>query len=585
MNKLFIKNSAYADGVKGLNQFFDRLQLRRIDTLSKMALYAAAKTLYDIGIDLNKGKNDIGLIIATGRGPVKQTCDFMDSIIDDGDILASPLAFSQSVHNSIETSITILLNLLGPCLTISQGGDSFASAAVTAKSWLLSGKCKYVLLGAADEEHPVILKEYENKIRKKKCAAFFLLTLDETPDELIAENIKSDDFNPSLSPFELARKTCVFLTKDGTRRIIEDFAKAALAEKKKDAMLVFANKNISELTQNLNSGEKQNIYDGIALLCSIDNDKAVDSGTINEICFEAAQKHNRINFSTSGSMGIPQNCVHTKDMVKEEVEGVAFLFKNIERVVSTVLSHHSYGFIFTLQMPRCLNLPVLSCPPVPVLEWTKTLKEGDLLVTFPLFLNHLMKIDFKFPQGVTILVSTAPCPDELMENLYRNGAQRVIEVYGASEAGAIGFRENPGAPFFLFPFWDYKEEDGLVKSISRKTTSLQKNLPDIAKVKGDRLFSVIERIDNAVQVAGVNVFPSKIEKTLKQHPMVKDAVVRLGQERLKAFIVLQKGVNEKDAKTILHNYMEAVFTVHEIPKNLTFGNKLPLTALGKKADW
>ncbi|MCL2390483.1 MAG: beta-ketoacyl synthase chain length factor [Endomicrobia bacterium] len=585
MNKIFIKSSAYADGVKGLNQFFDQMRLRRIDALSKMALYAAAKTLYEIGIDLNKEKSDIGLIIATGRGPVKQTCDFMNSIIDDGDTLASPLAFSQSVHNSIETSITILLNLRGPCLTISQGGDSFASAVVTAKSWLLSEKCKHVLLGAADEEHPVISKEYENKILKKKCAAFFLLTLEETSNELVAEDIKSDDFNPSLYPFELARKTCVFITKDATQRILEDFVKAALAEKKKDIMSVFANKNIPELMQNLDIDEKQNIFDGITTLFSIDNDKVADTGTINETCFESARKHNKINFSTSGSTGDPQNCVHTKDMVKEEVEGVAFLFKNIERVINTVLSHHSYGFIFALQMPRCLDLPVLSYPPVPVLEWTKTLKEGDLLVTFPLFLKYLTKFDFKFPQGVTILVSTAPCPDELMENLYRNGAQRVIEIYGASEAGAIGFRENPGAPFFLLPFWDYKEEDGLVKSISRKTTSLRKNLPDIAKVKGERLFSVIERIDNAVQVAGVNVFPSKVEKTLKQHPMVKDAVVRLGKERLKAFIVLQKGVNEKNAKTILYNYMETIFTVHEIPKNLTFGNKLPLTAFGKKANW
>jgi len=585
MNKIYIKNASYADNVKGINGLFEPKQLRRMDNLSKTALYAATKTLDDIGIDLKKEKEDIGLIISTGRGPIKQTCDFMDSIISDSDVLASPMAFSQSVHNAIETSITMLLNLRGPCLTISQGGDSFASAAVTAKSWLLSGRCKYVLLGAADEEHTVISQEYENRILKKECAAFFLLTTEKTPNELIIEDIKSDDFNPSLYPFELAVSNEIFITKAGTRRVVEDFIKADLAGKKKDTMSIFSNKNISELMQSADSGEKQNIYNGIKILCSLDDAETEKAGALEDICFESMIRRNQINFLTSGSTGIAQNCIHTGDMVKEEARGVAFLFQNIDRVISTVLSHHSYGFIFTLQMPRYLNLPVLSYPPVPVLEWDKMLKKGDLLVTFPLFLKYLMELDFKFPPGITILTSTATCPDDLMENLYRNGAQRVIEIYGASETGAIGFRENPGTPFSLLPCWDYKSDGELIKNISRKKTDLRKDLPDIVKIKGDRLFSVVERIDKAVQVAGVNVSPSKIEGVLKRHPMVKDVVVRLGQERLKAFIVLQKGIGEQEARKSLHAYMENVLTVHEMPKNITFGDKLPLTAFGKKTDW
>ncbi|MDR1696571.1 MAG: beta-ketoacyl synthase chain length factor [Endomicrobium sp.] len=585
MNRIFIKNSGFADNTRSVNDFFDIKRLRRIDGLSKLALCAAAKTLYNTDISLEEEKNDIGLIIATGRGSVKQTCNFMDGIIDGGDVLASPLAFSHSVHNSIETSITVLLNMRGPCLTVSQGGSSFSSAAVTAKSWLMSGKCKYVLLGAADEEHPVMSKEYEDEIVKKECAAFFLLTLEETPDELIVENIKPDDFNPSLYAFELAVKTGQLMTKDGARRIAEDFVKAALAERKRDAMSVFERKNIPELMQIPDEGEKQKIFDGIKILCSIDGGKDLNAQTAGEECFKSMQKHNKITFSTSGSTGIPQNCVHTRDMVKEEVGAVTFLFENIERVISTVLSHHSYGFIFSLQMPERLNLPVLSYPPAPVLQWDKNLKKGDLLVTFPLFLKYLMQLDFKFPPGVTVLTSTAPMPDELMENIYKNGAQRVIEIYGASETGAIGFRENPGSSFFLLPCWTYKEENRMIKSISRKSTPLQRDLPDIVKLKGDRVFSVDGRIDKAVQVAGVNVFPSKIEKLLRQHSMVKDAIVRLGQERLKAFIVLQKGVSEKEARASLHDYMETVFTVHEIPKPLTFGDKLPVTSFGKKADW
>jgi 4-coumarate--CoA ligase (photoactive yellow protein activation family) len=585
MNKLYVKSSAFADKSNGIEEFYEAKRLRRVDNFIKVVLFAAAKTLYEAEINLESEKEDIGLIIATGRGPVMQTCNFMDSIIDDGDALASPLSFSSSVHNSIETALSILLNFRGCCLTVSQGGGSFESAVNTAKSWLLSQRCKYVLLGGADEIHPVIDKEYGHKIYGGIQAAFFLLTLEETENEFVFDGLFKDDFNPSIQAFELAKKYSSFLNKKDVHRIVADYIKTYLAGKQKDVFAVFENQGIKDMLKEAAKSEKEKIFTGLKLLCSVNEISDAENKDIESVCAESIKKSKQINFFTSGSTGIPKNCIHSQDMIKEETEGVAFLFNKIKRIVSTVPSHHSYGFIFGLQVPKLMNLNVVYKPPIPFPEWDKILQDGDLFVTFPLFLKYLIDINFRFPKGITVLTSTSPCPDTVFEDIYARGAQRVIEIYGSSETGAIGFRESAGAPFFLLPFWNYEERGSEITEVFRKKTSLRSELPDIVRTKGERVFSVMERKDHAVKIAGINVYPLKIEKILKKHTDVKDVIVRSGGDRLKAFIVLRDDADEKTAKKSIHDYIHSVLTAHEIPKNITFGARLPITPFGKKTDW
>lgn len=585
MNKLYLKGCAFADKADGIDEFCEPSRLRRMDNFIKTALFAAAKTLNEAGISLEKEKEDIGLIIATGRGPAGQTCGFMDSIIYGGDELASPLAFSFSVHNCVETAVSVILNFRGPCLTVCQSGGAFASAVDTAKSWLLSQRCRYVLLGAADDIHPVINKEYGHKIYGGAHAAFFLLTFEETENEFVFEPRPADNYNPSAQAFETAKKHYPFLNKKDAARVVRDFIKTYLAGTRKDVFSVFENFEAKDMLKEAAKDEKENIFKGLKLLCGIKETYDSESPDIESVCARAFGKSKRINFFTSGSSGIPKNCIHSQEMIKEETEGVSFLFSTISRIVSTVPSHHSYGFIFGLQLSKLMNIRVLSKPPVPFPEWDEILKPGDLLVTFPLFLKYMIDIGFMFPEGITVLTSTSPCPDNVFEEIYKRGAEKVIEIYGSSETGAIGFRESAGSPFFLFPFWNYEERGGEMTEISRKATSLKSELPDIVRTKGERIFSVIERKDHAVKIAGINVYPLKIEKLLKKHTDIKDVVVRSGGDRLKAFIVLREDVDEKAAKKSIHDYMKSVLTAHEMPKNIVFGSHLPLTPFGKKADW
>jgi len=591
VNELSIKHASYIANTDKLAGFFQAKSLRRLDNLQKLVLCAATQVLADSKIDLAAEKDDIGLIIATGKGPVVQTCVFMDSIINDGDTLASPLAFSSSVHNALETVITTLLNLRGICLTVSDGNETFNTALITAYSLLKSKKCKEILLCVADEINPVILKEHNSQVSEKPAAAAFLLVQSGQGDggidhkRVVNSSVPlttfADEINPSRGAFNIAREFAPFILRSEASRIVCDYIKTYLAGNKADILSVFENRGAKDLLERAPKEKLPKIYEGLQLLCSTEKD-FTDIACVEEVCFEALNKSARINFFTSGSTGVPKNCIHSKDMVNEEVEGLLFLFRDIERVISTVPAHHSYGFIFGLQTPRFLDVPVEPHIPAPFLEWGTILKENCLFVTFPLFLKYLMELDFKFPKGVTVLTSTAPCPNEIIEKVYQNGAKRLIEIYGASEAGAIAYREGAFAPFNLLPFWDI---DAKGEAVIRKRTKLRVELPDIITFESERVFRVSGRKDNAVQVAGVNVYPSKVADILKRNSLVKDAEVRLGGERLKAFIVLKDGIEKETAEKELHKYMKENLSAHEMPKNITFGDKIPSTPFGKKADW
>ena len=582
MNNLRVKNCGYALNFDGLKDLLPSKNLRRTDDLTKLSLYCAAKVLLSQNIDLEIDKEDIGLIIATPSGPIKQVCAFMDSIIDDGEILASPLSFSYSVHNAIEAQISALLNFKGPCLTISQGAQSFFSASISAKSWLLDGRCSAVLLGAVDETNPILLKTQPEKIIFQSCAAFFLLTLNDGK-ELKIENPTFDEFNPCLDAFNAARKYAPLLDEKDVEKISADFAKTHLAARKIKVMNVFENNNPKETLAFADEKQRTEIFGGLKTFFSIDEDAPLHSDNLIQAALKSLSLNEKIIFSTSGSSGKPALSPHCSDMIKEEVRGISSCFGNLKRVISIVPAHHSYGFIFGLMLPKFLDISAIYQAPIPDNRWNSLLKEGDLLIAFPLFLRYLKDMDFKFP-NISILTSTAPCPDDLLDYALKNGAKDITEIYGSSESGAIAFRKAAASPFALLPFWNYKNTDGR-DMIFRKETSFEMELPDIVRFADERSFFVEGRKDKAVQIAGINVYPSKVERIIKTHPCIKDISVRLGGERLKAFIVLNDGADLEAAKKDLRKFMNENLLAHEIPQNIEFGDALPSNPWGKKADW
>ncbi len=369
-------------------------------------------------------------------------------------------------------------------------------------------------------------------------------------------------------------------------RLIGDLMRTELASRQADSLAVFDD-NTEGLWTNLPSDIKKNAEDKAAAMFGYMPRTFSSLERMVDYAYASFLKNQQIVFLTSGSTGTPKQCVHTVNMMWEEARGVAPLFEGIARVVSLVPANHLYGFSFTIILPHALQVPVIHLPALPAQDWNSLLQPGDLMVGFPLFWNYWLRCENKFPQGVQLLSSTAPCKDEIIEGILQAGAQRFTEIYGSSETGAIAYRHQAATPFEILPFWDIsrKEKAPLIK---RCAGTQWQPLPDHVIMKQERFLYPVSRQDACVQVAGENVYPKHVEQVLSSHPAVKQCRVRLMRpeegERLKAFVVLKENFGPEQLEDI-RTFLSQRLTVHEIPRTFTFGEMLPFSNLGKESDW
>ncbi len=376
------------------------------------------------------------------------------------------------------------------------------------------------------------------------------------------------------------------LTKNDIKHMLTDALRAQLARSKADALSVFENQNPSALFDGL-TVEQRACFEQVA--GDMFNQPAKRFSSLENMVnyyYAAFLYYGLINFLTSGSTGAYKKCPHTITMIEEEAYGIRPEFEGVKRVVGLVPVHHLYGFTFTLMLPRVLPVEVTWLPALPTANWQDLLKEGDLMVAFPLFWQYWVELGNKFPKGVRGMSSTAPMKDEVISALYDLGIEKFTEVYGASETGAIGRRHHAGEAFEVFDFWDLDLKDQI--RLKRKCQDTWLVLPDQADMENARFIRPLGRTDKCVQVAGINVYPKHVEEVLSQHPAVKECKVRLMRpeegERLKAFIVPNEGYNESHLG-IIRTYLSQKLTVHEMPRSFTFGDKLPVNEIGKAADW
>lgn len=109
---------------------------------------------------------------------------------------------------------------------------------------------------------------------------------------------------------------------------------------------------------------------------------------------------------------------------------------------------------------------------------------------------------------------------------------------------------------------------------------------DIARMDEDGYFYIVDRKKDMVLVGGYNVYPTNIEKVLAEHPAVLECAVagiphpeKVGQEALKAWVVVREGHQVSDQELIQH--ASKYLATYEVPRRIAFIDALPKTAVGK----
>ncbi len=216
-----------------LKEFIAPKKLRRVNKYSRLAALSASLALQDAGYDTPPRNANIAVIVASGYGASTTTFKFLDDIILEGDEFASPTQFSNSVHSSAASHITILLQIQGPCLTVTQFEMSPVVALLNAQTWLREKRVDAVLLGGVDEINPVLLYCYQNlwktqipkaieplNFQKQTAipgegAAFMLLTRDKGQSPKYG--YINEVFWEKVSAFKWPKDNTVIMAADGHR--------------------------------------------------------------------------------------------------------------------------------------------------------------------------------------------------------------------------------------------------------------------------------------------------------------------------------------------------------------------------------
>lgn len=311
------------------------------------------------------------------------------------------------------------------------------------------------------------------------------------------------------------------------------------------------------------------------------------------IVVESLSRFDRaIGFRTSGSTGEGSTRVHPIDRLAREVsfwaELLARIGPNPGPIFSVVPRHHIYGFLFTVLLPTALGVAMVDARGWLPRRLAQTATPGSLIVGYPDFWRLFETEASPLPEPVWGISSTAPCPDSLALALVPARLQRLIQVYGATETGGIGWRDAPGADFALLPIWRRDGTDLVGQDAGGKPFAV--TVPDLLDWRDTQHFRIRGRHDRAVSIGGVNVYPDRVARWLEQQSGVRQARVRPMRPdegaRLKAFIVPEPPEADPESlRARLTAAIERELQPMERPRALTFGPALPTGALGKAADW
>lgn len=295
--------------------------------------------------------------------------------------------------------------------------------------------------------------------------------------------------------------------------------------------------------------------------------------------------HQNISFFSSGSTGPAKRCcLPTAHLMTE----IRFITEHLlpkttpfrRRIWTLVPAHHIYGFIFTILLPTALTdqPEVLDGRRRMLSALQREFQQGDIIVAVPDFWRQWVKAGQVLPSGAVAITASAPCEAEVLQALHGQGAE-ILEIYGASETGGIGFRKHTDSAFALMPHWRM-EHNNLVSSFHSA------GIPDHLKWLDQHSFMIGDRRDGAIQLGGTNVYPDDIAKLICQHGRIEAAAVRLHGHQLKAFLV-PNSPRRSDAELIadVSVWLADRLPPLHIPKHFTVGVALPRNSMGKLSDW
>lgn len=294
---------------------------------------------------------------------------------------------------------------------------------------------------------------------------------------------------------------------------------------------------------------------------------------------------------SSGTTGAPKCVARSWDEIDAEVESYVRTFREPEHMTPVVAcpTTHSYGLI-------CGILVALKRDQVPVIVNTanpkyllKVLRETErpLLYSSPAILHTLARL---LPEGERIhatMTSGTLLPDAWF-SLIRIKSHYMFQQYGCSESGCIAINPDvtaTGDMGFVLPHLIAEtgsSVDDAGDIVVRNTDGIAIHTRDLGYIRDDGMLVFISRMDDMINVSGLNVYPKDVEDAVMVMPDVTDAVAfrkadRFAGER----VALLFSASERLAPQSVREWCNRHLASHQLPMDILQIDTIPRQANGK----
>ena len=312
-----------------------------------------------------------------------------------------------------------------------------------------------------------------------------------------------------------------------------------------------------------------------------------------------------IRLHTSGTTGLPVTVRKQLRCLDAEVAALDRLFERprAKAVLATVPSYHIYGLLFRVLWPlaacRSMARDTIRFPS----ELLAAVRQapGALLVSSPAFLKRALPVLDLADLGRHLggaFSSGGPLPPEVAAAYNQHLAEPVVEVYGSTETGGIGWRSvrSAAAPPPWTPLPDVRlmidDESGalMVASPFLPTPGWHRTGDGAALLEGGR-FELRGRVDRIVKIEERRISLAEVEQRLAEHAEV--TAVRVlslaGQSGRLGAVVVPSAAGwqrlRQDGRDALRTALLEPLRPHldraALPRRWRFVRRLPENAQGK----
>ena len=296
---------------------------------------------------------------------------------------------------------------------------------------------------------------------------------------------------------------------------------------------------------------------------------------------EAKMQESGIYFLTSGSSTKPKLIKKNFENLFNEAKDLAEVF-NIPSdyvFVTTTTPVHLFGLTFQVMFPSMFGCAI----DTERVFYPEDIKEYEnyVLISTPSFLEKMYKYQQEFKNPPKYIFSAgAKLKDEVFAFFEKKS--KVVEIYGSTETGVVGYRTESNAPFIFFNNVSYKklDDDVIISSpyFPEDTYQLTDNKEFV-----DNGFNIVGRNDRLVKIQEKRVSLPKLEEVLINCEYLSDAYCLKIDDKLCAAVVLSDiGINKfiKECKNSLISEFKKL-DIEIMPKKWRFLHELPVDERGK----